>query len=475
MKEIFILGLDCATPQLVFDKYLKELPTISGLIKNGNYGRLESTVPPVTVPAWMSMMTGKDPGQLGFYGFSDRLDYSYRDHYIVTNQSVKDKTIWDYLGEKGFKSIVMNLPLTYPPKSINGVLISSFLTPDKELSYTYPEEIKDEIDTIADGNYIIDVENFKTTDKNKLLLEIYDMTKKRFKVIKNYIKNKEWSLFIAVEMGIDRMHHGFWSYCTPDHELYDNKNEFKEALIDYYKFVDKEISEMIELFDDDTELMIVSDHGARTLKGTFCLNDWLLENGYLNLKKEYKTKSRFDIGDVDWQKTLAWGSGGYYGKIYLNIDGREPDGMILNENVETIKREIMQKLSLLVGPNGEKIENDVFDTKKIYHEVNGHPPDLILYMGHLDWRVTNTVGNESLFMFEKTVIDNANHDKNGVYIHSERPKSALELGERAIIDMETIEQYSIMDVTPTVLDKFGINLPGSLRGRIIKQEQPLNK
>ena len=204
-KKLFILGLDCATPQLVFDRYLPDLPVISALIRGGNFGRMESTVPPVTVPAWMSMMTGRDPGQLGFYGFTDRSNHSYGDSHIITHNRVREKAIWDHLADHGYRSIVMNLPLTYPPRKINGIMISSFLTPDKELSYTYPEEIKHEIDEIADGDYLIDVSNFRTTNKRELLAEIYEITKKRFKVIRNFVENKEWDLFVAVEMGVDRL------------------------------------------------------------------------------------------------------------------------------------------------------------------------------------------------------------------------------------------------------------------------------
>jgi len=473
MKKLFILGLDCATPQLVFDRYLHALPTFSALIKNGNYGLLESTTPPVTVPAWMSMMTGKDPGQLGFYGFSDRRDYSYKGKYIVTNRNVKEKTIWDYLGENGFKSIVLNVPQTYPPKPINGILISGFLTPDKMLSYTYPEEIKDEIDSIAGGNYIIDIENFRTNDKKKLLSELYDMTEKRFKVIKNFVKNKDWDLFIAVEMAIDRLHHAFWSYCFPDHRLYNEKNEFKYVILDFYKYIDKKINELISLFDNNTELMIVSDHGARSLKGTFCLNDWLIKNGYLCLKRNHRNKTKFEWNDVDWENTLAWGDGGYYGKIYLNIEGREPNGIIPNSKIRIVKDDIIHKLSSLVGPDGKKITNQIFDTKNIYKKLNGCPPDLIIYIGHLDWRVTNSVGNKSLFMFEKTTIDNANHDINGIYIHSENPKFAINANKNVKIKIkrDTMKKYSILDIAPTVLEKFNITNPDELSGKIIKSQK----
>lgn len=467
MSKIFILGLDCATPQLIFDKYLQGLPTIAGLIKNGTYGLLESTVPPVTIPAWMSMMTGKDPGQLGFYGFSDRKNYSYKDNYIVTNKAVKDKAIWDYVSDKGLKSIVINLPQTYPPKTINGILISSFLTPDKELIYTYPEEIKDEIEDITDGNYIIDVENFRTPDKKKLLSELYDMAKNRFKLMKNFVKNKDWELFVAVEMGIDRMHHAFWSYCFSDHQLYDEKNEFKTAMIDYYKFIDNEISELIRSFDDDTELMITSDHGAKTLKGTFCINDWLIQNKYLRLKTEKSGKTIFEIENVDWENTLAWGSGGYYGKIYLNIQGREPNGIIEKNDIEITMNKLKQELSEQFGPGGRKINNKFFEPEKTYQDVNGCPPDLIIYIDNLDWRVTGTVGNEELFLLENTAIDNSNHDINGIIIHSKNPKTALDFNQKVTCDIKTIEQYSILDLAPTVLNKFNIEIPGDLRGKII--------
>ncbi|WP_455391489.1 alkaline phosphatase family protein [[Eubacterium] cellulosolvens] len=467
MTKLFVLGLDCATPQLIFDKYLQSLPTLSGLIRYGNYGLLESTVPPVTVPAWMAMMTGKDPGQLGFYGFSDRKNYSYNENYIVTNKAVKDKTVWDYLGDNGLRSIVMNLPQTYPPKPINGILISSFLTPDKELTYTYPEEIKDELDEIAEGNYIIDVENFRTPDKKKLLSELYTMAKNRFKVIKNFIKNKEWDLFVAVEMGIDRMHHAFWSYCFSDHQLYVDNNEFKTALIDYYKFIDLEISELLKTFDDDTELMITSDHGAKTLKGTFCINDWLIRNKYLHLKTEIGTKTTFDADMVDWSNTMAWGSGGYYGKIYLNIKGREPNGVIPESDIEMIFNKIKQELSEQLTPGGNKVQNEYFEPKKTYNEVNGCPPDLIIYIDNLAWRVTGSMGNQELFLREHTAIDNSNHDKAGIFIHTKNPRAALDFNEKVECDLEKIMQYSILDIAPTILKKFNIGIPNNLKGRVI--------
>ncbi len=467
MKKLFILGLDSATPQLVFDRYIQELPTFAGLIKTGRAGFLRSTIPPVTVPAWMAMMTGKDPGQLGFYGFTDRIDYSYQINTLITHASVKSKTIWDYLGESGYRSIVMNLPQTYPPKEINGIMISSFLTPDKLLSYTYPDEIKDELDSIADGNYIIDAENFRTTDKQKLLSELYEMTEKRFKIIRNFIKNKDWELFIAVEMGIDRLHHGFWSFCFEDHRLYDDQSEFKNSILDFYKYIDKELRELIRTFDDDTELMIVSDHGAKNLKGTFCINDWLVANGYLKLKDDISGKTKFATDNVDWANTTAWGDGGYYCKIYFNIQDRERTGKITEEELPTLKKELADKISTLIDPDGNAVKSEIYDTQYIYKELNGCPPDLIILIGNLDWRVTNSVGNENLFIYENTTIDNANHDMNGIVIYCATPKSAIEGGDRLELDFDKLDEYSILDIAPTALNRFNIEIPNDLYGKII--------
>jgi len=467
-KKLFILGLDCATPQLVFDRYLPDLPVISALIRGGNFGRMESTVPPVTVPAWMSMMTGRDPGQLGFYGFTDRSNHSYGDSHIITHNRVREKAIWDHLADHGYRSIVMNLPLTYPPRKINGIMISSFLTPDKELSYTYPEEIKHEIDEIADGDYLIDVSNFRTTNKRELLAEIYEITKKRFKVIRNFVENKEWDLFVAVEMGVDRLHHAFWSYCFSDHWLFREDNEFKNAIRDYYKYIDGELGRLLELFDDDTELMIVSDHGAKTLKGTFFINDWLLENGYLKMKGQCDGKTTLDVGEVDWERTTAWGSGGYYCKIYLNIKGREPKGTIDPSGIEEFKRRLIADLSGLKGPEGESITSEFHEPRDLYREVKGCPPDMFVYLGNLDWRVSGTIGNGSLFMKENTAIDNANHAVNGIFIHTAEPKARSNVDEGYSITDREIGQFSILDVAPTALNVFNLKVPDELGGKIIK-------
>ena len=224
---------------------------------------------------------------------------------------------------------------------------------------------------------------------------------------------------------------------------------------------------MIKTFDDDTELMIVSDHGAKSLRGTFCINGWLIENGYLKLKTEVHEKNRFNPINVDWDKTMAWGDGGYYGKIYFNIKGREASGCISQNDVEPLKMELENEIKNLIDPEGNIVKSEVYDPIKVYQEITNCPPDLFILVGNLDWRVTNSVGNDALFLYENTNIDNANHDMNGIFIHSKHPKNSLRYKEKTEIDLKSIKKYSIIDIAPTALCRLNIEIPEDMFGKNI--------
>ncbi|MGA1198808.1 MAG: alkaline phosphatase family protein, partial [Candidatus Latescibacterota bacterium] len=126
-RRVLVIGLDCAPPELIFYRFKNDLPTIRSLVENGLYGPLKSTIPAITVPAWMSMVTSKDPGTLGFYGLRNRANYSYDQMDIANARLVKDDTLWDILSAHDKKVILVGVPQTYPPRPVNGCLISSFL------------------------------------------------------------------------------------------------------------------------------------------------------------------------------------------------------------------------------------------------------------------------------------------------------------------------------------------------------------
>lgn len=454
-KKLLVIGLDCATPQLVFDAWKDDLPAISSIMDRGTYRPLFSTIPPITVPAWMSMMTSKDGGQLGMYGFRNRKDHSYDAMYTVNANNVKAKTLWNYLSRERKSSLIFGVPLTYPPKPLNGMMVSSFLTPDKDSDFTYPPEVKAELDEAADGDYIIDVKNFRTDDKDWLLEQIDVMTRRRFKAFRHFYAKGDYDFAMMVEMGVDRIHHGFWRYMDKNHRLYEPGNRYENAIHDYYVLLDDEIAKTLELIDDETEVMIVSDHGAKTMIGGICINEWLQQEGYLTLKEQPAEPKRLTTDMIDWSKTKAWGAGGYYARIFLNVEGREPQGVIPKDEYHAFRDELAEKLRHITDEKGQEIGTLVYYPEEIYEEIVNIPPDMVVHLGALDWRSAGSVGLGKVHIFENdTGPDDANHAQEGIFITS------IKFGT----SVSHKSPYSIFDVTPTVLDYFDIEVPDDMIG-----------
>ncbi len=194
-KRVLILGLDCAEPSLIFNQYRDKMPNLKRLAAQGAWGEIESTTPPITVPAWMCSMTSKDPGQLGVYGFRNRADYSYEKMTTATSRVMNEPTVWDYLGRTGKQSFLIGVPPSFPPKPINGGMVGCFLSPNTQSKFTYPENLRDDVLRVA-PNYLVDVPNFRTDDKQWLLQKTYEMTEDHFKVVKTFIKEKDWDFLM---------------------------------------------------------------------------------------------------------------------------------------------------------------------------------------------------------------------------------------------------------------------------------------
>jgi predicted AlkP superfamily phosphohydrolase/phosphomutase len=462
-RKVLLIGLDCAEPSLLFDQWRDDLPTFRQLMTQGGYGSLTSCIPCITVPAWSSMLSSKDPGVLGIYGFRNRADYSYDNLTLATGASVKEKRVWDYLSEAGKESVVVGVPQTYPVRPLNGHLISGFLTPSLEKQFTHPNSLRYEVDLILEGRpYEFDVKDFRTEKKDHLLRQIYEMTEKRFKVLNHLIRKKTWDFFGFVEIGVDRMHHGFWRFHDPQHRLYEPGNPFENAIKDYYRYLDQAIAGLLEAIDDDTVVLVVSDHGAKRMDGGFCLNQWLYQAGYLAFKTPPPTDrvERFDPRQVDWANTTAWGEGGYYGRLWLNVAGREPQGKIPGLDFERVRREISDKLERMVNHQGQPLQTVCYKPEEIYREVRNISSDLIIYFGDLHWRSIGSLGYPSLYTFENdTGPDDANHAQEGLIIYYD-PKQNLR-GQQ-------FEGLQLMDIAPTVLHVLEQPVPQDMQGRIIE-------
>jgi predicted AlkP superfamily phosphohydrolase/phosphomutase len=415
--KVVVIGLDSAVPDLVFNQWQDELPNLRSLAKEGIWGELLSTHPPITVPAWSSMMSGLDPGELGFYGFRNRRDYSYDKYAIANANVVRTDRVWDILSRAGKKVILLGVPQTYPVKPINGCIVSDFLTPSTKYEYTYPAELKEEVERVA-GGYVLDVDNFRTEDKEDLLRRIYAKTEKHFKVAKHLISTRPWDFFMMVEMGVDRIQHGFWSYCDPNHRKYQRGNSFEDTLRNYYRYIDKEIGELLSLVPRDTVVLVVSDHGARKMDGGICINEWLMREGYLKLRQYPSEPKRLEEVEIDWDHTLAWGEGGYHGRLFLNVKGREPKGIIEPNDYEKVRQEVIDKIIAIEDPNGKNIGSCAYRAEEIYtKQIREIPPDLTIYFGNLAWRSVGSVGLNGIYTFENdTGPDEANHDWKGIFL-----------------------------------------------------------
>jgi predicted AlkP superfamily phosphohydrolase/phosphomutase len=455
--KVALIGLDCAEPSLLFGQFAGRLPALDALRARGVFGRLESVVPAITVPAWSCMLSGRDPGALGIYGFRNRADFSTDRLTTADSRAVKLPRLWDILGERGLKTIALNVPGTYPPPPLQGALVSCFLTPNAEAAFTQPPALKDALLREVGGRYPFDVTDFRSDDKSRLLAELRDMTAIHFQAARWLVNTQpDWRLFVGVEIGVDRIHHALWRHFDPQHRRYLPNSPYANAIFDYYRQVDREIAALISTFDDDTHIFVVSDHGARRMDGGFCFNDWLIREGYLVLHQPMPAEpTRLDKLKVDWSRTRAWGDGGYYGRLFLNIRGREPNGAVAPNDAPALLAELRARLEALPDDRGLPMGTRTFTAAELYPEVNGIPPDLLVYFGDLAWRSIGTIGWPDVYRLENdTGPDDANHAQHGVLLYAP-PKGSL--GGRELDGMH------LLQVAPTVLTLLGLPIPAAMQ------------
>ncbi len=470
--KLLVIGLDCATPSLFFDRHLRNIHTLKRLQLSGIRGQLESSDPPITIPAWMCMATGKTPGQLGVYGFRHLKKGTYDKAWIASSSSIQGKTAWECLGDHGFSSIVVGIPPTYPIRPFKGNLVSCFITPSTDSAFTNPPELKKEI-LDKFGHYTFDV-SFRVEEKRELFDNLVKMTKERHEVVKHLIRTKPWDMCWFVEIGLDRVHHSLWKYFDEHHKDYQPASEYRGYIDEYERLLDANVKEIIDLVPDDTRILVVSDHGAQPMDGCMCINEWLIQEGYLYLNKYPDKVTAPEKLDVNWGKTKAIGWGGYYARIFFNVEGREPRGIISSEDFPHERTVLRHKIEAMNGPGGKPLGNKTFLTGDLYPDGHvGDDPDLFVYFSNLAWRSAGTVGHKRLYLEENdTGPDDAVHAKQGLFIGTTK-KRYLELVREQDAKVDAglkgfkIQQFSIYDVFPTIMDHFGIDVPKGGRGKII--------
>lgn len=460
-RKICVLGLDCAAPEIIFND--KSLKNIQRLMAQGTWGRLESVIPPITVPAWMCMVTSQDPGSLGVYGFRNRTDYSYSGLGFVTSNSIKAPAIWDALAREGKKSIIVGLPPGYPPRKINGISIGCFLTPDTvKGEFTHPASLKAKITELV-GEYPTDVKGFRTDDKEWLKKEIFEMSRKQWEVVRWLLREQPWDYFHFVDIGMDRMHHGFWDCWDKQHVQYKPGNPYEDLIPEYYRWLDSQIGSVLDILDKDTVVLVVSDHGAQRLDGGFVVNEWLVKEGLLVLEEQPKEVTPFNKLKVNWAKTKVWSEGGYYARVFFNVQGREPQGVIPAADYDRFQDEMKGKFEALTDDKGKPLNSLVFKPNELYRTARNVPPDLIVHFGRLFWRSIGSVGYGRLHVQENdTGPDACNHAQYGMFLLA--APNSLARGE--------YQGARLLDIAPTLLDAAGYEVPTLMQGRSLVAAVP---
>lgn len=307
-----------------------------------------SVYPPVSSVAWTSYMTGKNPGEHSIFGFVDRTASPFR-LKIPLGRDRTVKTLWKKLSEQGKKVLVMNVPLTFPPEEVNGILISGFLTPDIERG-VYPPSL---VPYLKKRDYVIDVDpGLGHTNRKRFMEEIHRTLDGRMKIFLELLKKDNYDFAQCNIMETDRINHFFWSD-------YEDNGEFKEDFEGFYRKLDRWIGVILDSLNKNDKLLVLSDHGFCRVRFNVQLNQFLKEEGYLFFDRDAPK----DITDLS-KESRAYSL--IPGRVYINLKGREEKGGVLEGEYDKLRQELKEKLLELKSPDNESILKEVFFREEIY-------------------------------------------------------------------------------------------------------------
>jgi predicted AlkP superfamily phosphohydrolase/phosphomutase len=469
LKRVFVIGLDGATFDLL-NPWVEEgkLPNLKKLMERSTYGCLESTIPPISPPAWTSFMTGVNPGKHGIFDFVTFKPNSF-EKVLVNSSHIGSKRLWDLVGENGKKSIILYVPLTYPINKIEGVMISGIpVPPDGE--FIYPKEMGKELEGKLGRWWMeIDGERFRDFREEKFLGEIYQTLESRFRVA-HYLMTKEWDLFVLVFMETDLVQHFLWE-------------EKERCILPLYMKIDEVIRHLMESLRGEDIVFILSDHGFGPIRKALYLNTWLKEKDFLVGKKQWLhsketadteifhrkgspslvkrikwTLSNKRRPVIDWSRTQAYfiNTGQFHG-IRINLKGREPEGIINPEEYDYVRDKIIAELNAMVDEEEERrVIECVFRREDIYwgHYVDRAPD--IIFVPDYEYILSDRVRDH---IFKRRRDGRGVHRREGILIiHGPNIKKG-----------EKVDGAHIVDIAPSILYLLGIPIPKGFDGKVLKE------
>ncbi|MDD5317646.1 MAG: alkaline phosphatase family protein [Candidatus ainarchaeum sp.] len=284
-RRVFLLGLDGGDLELV-KKFVSEghLPNFAGIMAGGMAEPLESVIPNSTPPAWTTVITGKNPGKHGVYAFLRRKPDSYENTWSLGTGSCK--SLFAILSGAGRKVVAVDVPMTYPPEEVNGAMVSGFGTPNVESAFVHPPELKEAVLAASGTPYMIDVvlpdmESHDKTAVEKFIRDTGNVAEQRMRIADMLMDKVDWDLFMLVITGTDRISHAFWKHMDETHPRHEPESGYKNEIRDFYARVDGYLGRLLGKLDDESILMVCSDHGSKASYGSFDLASWLVDAGFI--------------------------------------------------------------------------------------------------------------------------------------------------------------------------------------------------
>lgn len=503
--RVLVLGLDGATFDLI-RPWAREgkLPTFKKLMDGGAWSELRSTVPPVTASAWSSFMTGKNPGAHGLFDFMQRRAGTY-ELAPVSALDRDGKSLWELAGEAGKRVIVMNVPVTYPPQPVNGLLITGMLTPRGAPNYTYPPELAIEIGDHI-GEYVIYSDEVYSKGRGESFLRALEYSAEQRTRAAEYLMGKyPWELFVLVFPETDTVSHGLWSSFDVSHHEHDavEAEKMRPGILRIYSHIDSLLARLLTQGGDDTTIMLMSDHGHGPVRRFFYVNNFLAQCGLLQFKTGFSSQAKrlaFRLGvtprrvygmllalgmgklrrtldkrrsgrsllkrfflsfaDVDWARTRAY-SIGYIGEVHINLRGREPRGIVEpGKDYEETRDKLIANLRSLKLPDGTHLVEHIWKKEEIYAGAHlADAPDVLFLPRNLETIAFGDFEFGSNRILEPSFGVSSSHRMNGILI-------AAGTGVRNIGEFSGAE---LIDLAPTTLHLLGVPVPTDMDGRVLAE------
>jgi predicted AlkP superfamily phosphohydrolase/phosphomutase len=501
MSRVLVIGIDGGTLDLVQPwAEAGDLPNLAQLMAEGVHGLLESTLPPVTSPAWPTFATGRNPGKHGVFDFIRPTGGQFE---LVNATSIRAPTLWQILSEAGRQVGVMNVPVTYPPTRVNGFIISGMLSPVGG-EITYPAHLLDRYAGRLKPYRIAPHVQYKPGNEAEFTADLFDLVERRGAYALQLMADHPYEFLMFHFLSTDTMQHAFWKFVDPAHPRYDPQAaaRFGPAAKQLYQRIDGFVGQMLDRVTDDTTVIVMSDHGFGPLHYVVNLNLFLLEHGLLQLKHGAWTRLKaglfragltpasfwhlieraglqnyvwqvskstrnkvvgkfLSFDDVDWSRTLAY-SIGHVGQIYVNLMGREPQGIVEpGAEYEAARQRVVDALQDLRHPvTGQPLVDQVVPGDQVVHgPYAGRSPDLHVVLDGYRAIAFPLFATDGRIVTRQIRGDSGCHRRHGIFI-ARGPE---------VRSGETVEGARILDLAPTILHLMGLPVPDDMDGRVLTE------